>query len=51
MIFIHLEKVSRCQYKGKQMNDHNLGWSSQNEFIKECRVIVHGVIVQGYLAQ
>ena len=39
---LHLEEVSRCQQEGNKMNAHYLGWSTQNEFIKECGGIVHG---------
>nr|XP_047129695.1 zinc finger MYM-type protein 5-like [Hydra vulgaris] len=42
---LHLEEVSRCQQEGNKMNTHYLGWSTQNEFIKECGGIVHGAII------
>nr|XP_047124110.1 zinc finger MYM-type protein 1-like [Hydra vulgaris] len=43
---LHLEEVSRCQQEGKQIIAHYLGWSSQNEFIKECGRIVYGAIIK-----
>nr|XP_004210350.1 zinc finger MYM-type protein 1-like [Hydra vulgaris] len=42
---LHLEEVSRCQQEGNKMNAHYLGWSTQNEFIKECGGIVYGAII------
>ncbi|XP_065651125.1 uncharacterized protein LOC136079320 [Hydra vulgaris] len=42
---LHLKEVSRCQQEGNKMNAQYLGWSTQNEFIKECGGIVHGAII------
>ncbi|XP_065670406.1 uncharacterized protein LOC136088988 [Hydra vulgaris] len=43
---LHQEEVFCSQQEGKQIVAHYLGWSSQNEFFKECGRIVHGAIIK-----